>query len=147
MITDTIKQEIMEAMKAHDEVKLSTLRMLSSALDYEKIAKQHELSEEEELAIIRLEAKKRKDAIDAYTKADKPERVESEKGELAILEKYLPSQMDDAALEKIVDEVISQTGASSMVDMGRTIGAVVGRVNGQADGSRISGLVKSKLSK
>ncbi len=146
MIADTITKQITEAMKAHDEVRLSTLRLLSSALNYEKIEKQHDLTEEEELVVVRKQAKERRDAIEIYEKAGAHERAEKEKAELKILEEYLPSQMSDSDLEKIVDEAIKTTGASSMSDMGKVIGVVMGKTNGQADGSRVSALAKLKLS-
>ena len=156
MIVDSIQKQIFEAMKAKDEVKLSTLKMLSSALNYDKIAKQHDLNEEEELAVVRSEAKKRKDAIESYgkirsTKFD-PEggysirdRIEREEAELKILEEYLPAQMSDEELAKIVDEVLSETGVNDMSGMGRAIGAVMAKAKGQADGGRVALLVKLKL--
>lgn len=147
MITDTIQKEILVAMKARDEVKLSTYRMLVSAFNYEKIAKQHDLSDEEAIAVIASEAKKRKDAIDAYTKAGQADRAASEKAELDILEVYLPKQMDDSSLVAIVTETITELNAQSMTDMGRVIGAVMAKVKGQADGGRVSSLVKEKLTK
>lgn len=147
MIADHMQKQIGEAMKARDEVKLSTLRMLSSALNYEKIAKQHDLSEEEELIVVRSEAKKRKDAIEAYTKANQQERADKEKKELAILEEYLPAQMGDQELSKLVDEALAETKASAPSDMGRVIGLVMARAKGTADGSRVSALVKAKLIK
>src|SRR3990167_10613923 len=104
MISDTITQKIAEAMKKRDEIRLSTLRLLSSALNYEKIAKQHDLSGEEELAVVRREAKKRKDAIEAYEKAGATERAEKEKKELVILEEYLPAQMSEEEREQIIQE-------------------------------------------
>ena len=82
MIADTITQKIGEVMKAKDEIRLSTLRMLSSALNYEKIDKQHTLSEEEELEVVRREAKKRRDAIEAYKKAGANERADTGLGGL-----------------------------------------------------------------
>jgi len=146
-ITNNLPELIVSAMKARDEVKLSTLKMLSSALSYEKIAKQHDLSDEEEIAVVRSEAKKRRDAIDSYTKAGQPDRAEKEKTELAILEEYLPAQMSDEDLAKIVDEVLAETKASGPADMGRVIGAVVAKTKGMADGSRVSSLVREKLIK
>jgi len=145
MISDTITPKIAEAMKARDEIRLSTLRLLSSALNYEFIAKQHVLTEEEELAVVRREVKKRKDAIEAYEKAGAKERAEKEKKEMAVLEEYLPAQMSDSELIKIVDEAISVSGATSMADMGKVMGAVVPKVAGRADGGRISKLVSEKL--
>ena len=146
MISDTITQKIGEAMKAKDEIRLSTLRMLSSALNYEKIDKQHTLSEEEELEVVRREAKKRRDAIEAYKKACANERAEKEEKELAILQEYLPEQMPDSELEKKVKEAISQTGASSMADVGKVMGVVMAKVKGRAEGGRVSELVRKNLS-
>jgi hypothetical protein len=145
MIVTTITNLIGEAMKAHDEIRLSTLRMLSSALNYEKIAKQHELSDDEEIVVVRKEAKKRKDAIEAYTKANAPDRAQKEASELEILVEYLPAEMPDGDLEKLVVEAIAQTGATQMSDMGKVIGIVMGKAGGKADGSRVSMMVKAKL--
>ena len=93
MIADTITQKIGEALKAHDEIRLSTLRLLSSALNYEFIAKQHKLSEDEEIVVVRKEAKKRKEAIEVYEKAGYPDRAEKEAEELSILQEYLPPEI------------------------------------------------------
>lgn len=144
MIANTIQQKIGEAMKAHDEIRLSTLRMLSSAFNYEKIDKQHELTEEEEMSVIRKQAKQRKDSIDAYKKAGAVDRAEREEAELKILMEFLPPEMEDEELQKIVTDVISETGASSMADMGKVIGAVKLRAP-DVDGGRVAALVKSKL--
>jgi len=146
MIADTINQKIAQALKAKDEIRLSTLRLLSSALNYEFIAKQHKLSEEEELVVVAKEAKKRKDAIEAYEKAGAKDRAEKEKKELIILEEYLPEQMADEELTKLVEEAISLTGATTFADMGKVMGAVMAKVQGRADGGRVSSLVKQKLS-
>jgi uncharacterized protein YqeY len=146
MIVDTINQKIAEALKAKDEIRLSTLRLLSSALNYEFIAKQHKLSQEEELVVVAREAKRRKDAIEAYEKVGAVDRAEKEKKELAILEEYLPRQLSDAELTKIVDEVLSQTQAKTIAEMGKVMAAVMAKVQGRADGARVSSLVKAKLS-
>jgi len=146
MISDTITQKIAEALKARDEIRLSTLRLLSSALNYEFIAKQHKLSEEEELVVVGREAKKRKDAIEAYQKVEAFDRAEKEQKELKILEEYLPQQMPDIELIKLVDEAISQTGAKIVADFGKVMGAVMPKVQGRAGGDRVSALVKEKLS-
>ncbi len=146
MIADTINQKIQGAMKAHDEIRLSTLRLLSSAFNYEFIAKQHRLSEEEELEVVRHEAKKRKEAIEAYEKAGATDRAEKEKKELIILQEFLPPEMSDEELTKLVDEAISETKATTMADMGKVIGAVMAKAKGNADGKKVSDLVRSKLS-
>mgnify|MGYP001613810314 CR=1 FL=1 len=155
MIADTITQKIAEALKAHDETGLSTLRMLSSAFNYEFIAKQHKLTEEEELVVVRKEAKKRKDAIEAFKMAqgkqttsgtNQDERIRQEEKELAILSEYLPKQMEIKEIEKLVVEAISQTGASGIDDMGKVIGMVMAKAGGGAEGSKVAELVKKKLS-
>ncbi len=146
MIIDTIKKQIIEAMKAKDEIRLSTLKLLSSALYNAQIKKREELTEEEELEIVKREAKKRKDAIEAYEKAGATERAEKEKKELKILQEYLPEELSDEELKKIVDEVVSSMGATNMQDMGKVIGAVLGKCKGQADGKKVSEMVRSKLS-
>ncbi len=144
MIAQNIQKMIGEAMKAHDEVRLSTLRMLSSAFNYEKIEKQHDLTEEEELAVIRKQAKQRKDSIEAYKKAGSEDRAASEEAELKILQEFLPPEMDEGELVKLVDDAITQTGATTMADMGKVIGAVKAKAP-TAEGGKIAELVKSKL--
>ena len=149
MIAASLSQRIAEAMKAHDGVRLSTLRLLSSAFNYERIEKQHELTQEEEIAVVRREAKKRKDAIEAYgrvaDKGDVVSRVAKEKEELAILQEFLPAEMSDEELTKIVEEAIAQTNAAAISDMGRVIGVVMGKTKGNVEGGRVSAIVKAKL--
>ena len=145
MIGDTINQKIGEALKAHDETRLSTLRLLSSAFNYEFIAKQHKLSEDEEIVVVRREAKKRKEAIEAYEKAGYQDRADKEKKELAILQEYLPPEITDEELANLVDEAVKEINPSSMADMGKVIGLVKARTKGAADGAKVAELVKAKL--
>lgn len=145
MIAQKMQTLLGEALKAKDEVRLSTLRMLSSAFNYEKINKQHELTQDEEIEVIKREAKKRRDAIDAYKKANAPSRAAAEEAELKILEEFLPEQLTDDDLEKIVTDTIQKTGAKEIKEMGKIIGIVMGQTKGQADGGRVSAIVKSKL--
>jgi len=157
MISDTIKKKITDAMKTKDEVRVSTLRMLSSALNYERIALQRDLVGEDEIKVVKREANKRKDAIEAFqqaqgklTSSDQKsldEKLEREKEELAILLKYLPEQLSDDELGKMIDEAISLTSAESMKDMGKVIGKVMDLVQSRADGGRVAGMVKNKLIK
>jgi uncharacterized protein len=144
MIAQTLQAKIGEAMKAHDTVRLSTLRLLSSAFNYERIEKQHELTDEEELAVIRKEAKQRRDSIEAYDKAGRPDLSDSEKKELAILQEYLPPEMGEEELSQLVSDAINQLGAKTMADMGKVIGYVKGKAP-NVDGSRVAELVKLKL--
>lgn len=146
MIAQTIKDQIKEAMKARDSVRLSTLKMLSAELHNATIDNHGELTEEQEIAVVKKEAKKRRDAIEAYEKAGSPDRAESERQELTILQEFLPAEMSDEDLEKAVSEVIVETNASSMADIGKVMSSVMAKTNGQADGSRVSAMVREKLS-
>ena len=145
MILDTINKQIVEAMKAKDEIRLSTLKLLLSALHNAKIDKRGDLTEEEELEIVRREAKKRKDAIEAYKKAGATDRAEKEEKELAILQEFLPKELPDEEVSKLVDEAITTTSANSMQDMGKVIGAVMAKAKGRADGKKVAEMAKRKL--
>ena len=108
MIAQTLQAKIGESMKAHDEIRTSTLRLLLSALNYEKIDKQHDLTDEEEMVVIRREAKKRKEAIEMYKNAGASDRAAKEESELKILQEYLPPEMGDAELIKLVDVAVAE---------------------------------------
>ena len=132
-------------MKAHDETRTSTLRLLLSAFNYEQINKQHDLTEEEELAVIRREAKKRKEAVEMYKGAGADDRATKEEAELAILQEYLPPEMGEEELAKIIDEAFTQIKPAGLSDMGKVVGFVKGRAP-NADGGKIAEIVKGKLS-
>lgn len=146
MIADSIRSQIAGALKARDEIRLSTLRLLSSALNYEKIAKQHELSSEEETAVVKKEAKKRTDAIEIYEKVNAIDRAEKEKKELAILQEYMPEAMSDSDINKVVEKTLSSLGEIKPQDIGRVIGEVMKKLAGRADGKKVSEMIKAKLS-
>lgn len=143
-ISQILQEKIAEAMKAHEEVKVSTFRLLSSAFNYEKIAKQHDLTEEEEIAVVRREVKQRRDSIEAYDKAGRHDLSEKEKAELVILQEFLPPEMSDEDLTKIVDEAVDTIKPVGMQDMGKIIGFVKGKAP-NADGGKVVQMVKSKL--
>ena len=146
MITNTISSKIAEALKEKDVLKVTTYRLLSSALNYEFIAKQHKLSEEEEWVVVDREIKKRKEAIEAYENAKAQDRADKEKKEMEILFKFLPKQLSSEEIEKIIQDAIDKTKASKMSDMGKVMGMVMGEVRGKADGNRVLDIVKKKLS-
>lgn len=144
MISQTLQQKIGEAMKAHDAVRVSTLRLLLSAFNYEEIAKQRKLSEEEELSLVRREAKKRKEAIEMYAKSGAKERKASEAAELKILQEYLPPEMSEEDVSRLVNEGINELGAKTMADMGKVIGFVKAKAP-DADGGKIAEIVRQQL--
>ncbi len=145
MIFDEVKKQIAEAMKAKDEVRLSTLKLLSSELHNAEIEKRGDLTEEEEIEVVRGEAKKRRDAIEVYKKAGAEDRADKESRELKILQEFLPKELSDEELGKIVDEVISATGAENLSDMGKVMGTVMAKARGKVEGGRVAEMVKSKL--
>ena len=145
MIANDLSKLIGEAMKQRDKVRRTTLQLLKSELHNEEIAKQHQLTEDEELVVVRREAKKRKDAIEAFAKAGNNERAESEKQELLVLQEFLPKELSEVEIEKVVLEVMSEIDSSAS-NMGRIIGEVVKRTEGRADGGIVSKIVRSRIS-
>lgn len=143
---ETVKSDLIKAMKEQDKFKLDVIRMLKSAIQNEAIAQKKDLSDDEVLGVIKREVKKRNSSIEEYTKYGKTEMVESLKKEVAILSEYLPEELSDEALEKIIDEVIAEVGASDIKAMGSVIKAVGAKVGASADMSKVSKIVKEKLS-
>jgi uncharacterized protein YqeY len=140
--------DLKTALLAGDSQTATVLRGLKSAVlnvEIEKGAREQGLPEPDVLAILGKEAKKRQESADMYRQGNSPERAEAEEQEKAIIEKYLPKQMEDDELAKLVDEAIASTGASGPQAMGQVIGAVKAKTAGQADGARIAALVKEKL--
>ncbi len=152
MISQNILKMIGDAMKARDAVRVSTLRGLSAELKNAKINKhdpnaevQAELTEAEEIAVIRKEAKKRKEAIEMYTKANALEQAENEKAELTILSEFLPADVTEEEVDKLINESIATLGATSVSDMGKVIADVKSKNSG-VDGAMVANLVRAKLS-
>lgn len=145
MLFENIQEQLKQAMLEKSEVKVGTLRLLVSEIRNTQIAKGHELSDEEILEVAAKEAKKRKESIISFRQAGREELAQKEEAELKVLEGYLPEQMTDEELTKIVEETINEVGAFSMSDMGKVIGVVMEKVKGKSDGSRVSEIAKSKL--
>ncbi len=142
---EAIDRDIKAAMRKRDSETVSTLRMIKSALESTRIENKGELSEEDAVATLRKQAKQRRESIDSYRSAGREEQAVSEEAELAVIERYLPEEMDDAELEKLVDEAIEETGAESMKDMGAIMRVLQPRVAGRAEGGAIADLVRKKL--
>jgi len=143
---DQLREDLKQAQLNRDEVKVATLRLLLSELTYAKVAKKAEvLSDEDVISVIQKAIKQRKESIESYKNGARDDLASKEQAELDILQTYLPEQLSDQELTKIVDEAINNTGASQMSDMGKVIGLVMGKVAGKAEGARVSVLVKEKL--
>ena len=143
-----LQQELISAMKAGDETKKSTIRMLISSINYYQIEKGgagYVATPEDILVVIGKEAKKRRDSITEYEKAGRQELADQESKELKILEAYLPEQMNESEITKIVDETISETGSSTPADMGKLMGALTSKLKGKSDMGLVYSVVRSKL--
>jgi uncharacterized protein YqeY len=145
-LNDKITTDMTIAMKAQDARLLSTLRMLKSSLKNQQIALGHELSDAEVVGTLEKQAKQRRDSIDQYKAGGREDLAKIEADELLVIEKYLPAKMDLIALGKLVDNAISETGATTMAEMGKVIKLVMERAAGTADGKQVSEIVKAKLS-
>ena len=143
---DQIKSDLTTAMKEKDTFKLNVIRMLKSAVQMEAIEKKKDLSDDEVIAVIKREVKKRNSSVEEYTKYGKDEMVESLKKEIEILSVYLPEELSDEALANIVDETIKEVSAESIKDMGNVIKTISAKYGAQADMSKVSKIVKEKLS-
>jgi len=145
-LQDRISRELKEAMLAKDAEKLSTLRLLKSALGYVQIEKKtDQLSDAEITAVIQKESKKRRDSIEQYRNGGRPELAEKEARELAVLETFLPAPLSPDELEKLVRAAIQELGASSKKDMGPVVKSVQAKAAGRADGKAITTLVGKLL--
>jgi len=146
-IQDQISNDIKEAMKARNIDKLAALRAVKSAIMLEATKEGNAtVSDEVSLSLIAKLVKQRKDSAAIFTEQNRPDLAVDEVNQLAYLEEYLPAQMGEEEIRKIVQEVIEKVGASSLADMGKCMGPLMGRLNGKADGSLISKLVKEALS-
>lgn len=147
MLSDKLQEDLKAAMIAKDEERLSTIRMLKSAIQYAEINKGvgYTATDEDILDVIGKEVKKRREAIDLYEKGGRPELADKEKRELELLQSYLPEQMGENEISVLVEQAITQSGASSMQDMGRVMGILMPQVKGKADSSLVSNLVRQKL--
>ena len=143
----TLQHDLHDAMRQRDQLRSSTLRMALAAITTEEVAGEsaRELTDAETLKVVAKEAKKRKEAATAYDGAGRTELAEQERAELAVLETYLPAQLDEAALAEIVDRAIASVGATGMQQMGQVMKAAQTEVAGRADGGAVAAMVKQRL--
>ena len=144
-VRDDISRDTKVAMRARDRSRLGALRMLSAALQNAEIDKGEPLTCEEEEAVLRRQLKQREESVEAFRSAGREEQAAGEAVEAEVVRGYLPAPLSDADLEEIADRAISETGATSMRDMGAVMGRATAMAEGRADGRRLSQLVRSKL--
>ncbi|PWA12473.1 hypothetical protein DCC39_05520 [Pueribacillus theae] len=141
-----LMEHMKQAMKNKEKDKLSVIRMVRSSLQNEAIKLGRELTEEDELTVLTREVKQRKDSLLEFDKAGREDLVNNVESEIKVLEAYLPTQLTDKELEQIVQETISEVGATSKKDFGKVMGAIMPKVKGKADGSVVNKLVQQHLS-
>ncbi|MCR4280294.1 MAG: GatB/YqeY domain-containing protein [Candidatus Komeilibacteria bacterium] len=144
-LVEKIEKDKLTAMKERQALRLSVLRMLSTALKNATISKMEILTDDEALKIIRTEIKKRQDSIAAFDKAGMADKVKQESQEKEILEQYLPPPMTDEELEVIVKDTLATGNFTQMSQFGQAMGATVKAVGGRADGQRVQTVVKKHL--
>ena len=148
MLKQKLREELKQSMLARNELKTSVLRMLLSAINYYEIQKGgagYEATDEDVLQVIAKEAKQRKDSIEEFKKANRPELVGKETKELEMLQVYLPAQMTEEEIKKLVIEVIKETNAKGMQEIGKIMGALMPKIKGKADGNLVSKIVRENL--
>ncbi len=143
-LVELLNNDLNTALKNKDELTLSTLRLLMSAIKNKQIELKRKLSDEETLKIIANQAKQRRDSIEAYSKANRPDLKNREQAELDILNKYLPKQLSEQEIEIVVKEVIKELNATK-ADFGKVMGLAVKKLGGGASGQAISETVKKLL--
>ena len=146
-LKETLKADLTTAMKARDEVSSSTIRMVLTAITNEEVSgkEARTLTDAEIITVLSREMKKRREAAEAFEAAGRADKSASEKAEGEVISKYLPQQMSEDEIKKLIASTIAKVGASSPADMGKVMGAIKGEVAGKADGALVSSLVKAAL--
>ncbi|GAA2377484.1 GatB/YqeY domain-containing protein [Nonomuraea africana] len=147
-LKDKLKADLSASMKSRDEVRLRTIRMALAAINVEEVSgkQARELSDDEILKVLTKEAKKRREAAEAFGGAGRAEQAQAELDEQAVLEEYLPAQLSDEELGRIVDEAVAELGVSGPQAMGQVMKVVNPKVAGRAEGGRVAQIVRTRLS-
>jgi uncharacterized protein YqeY len=144
LITE-IEGELTDAMRARDRVRTDALRLILTALRAAEKELGRELKDDEELQVLQRERKRRAEAAEAFRSGGREEQADKEDEELEVIEEFMPEPLGEDELERIVDDAIAETGATSLRDLGRVMADVMPQVAGRADGSAVSQLVREKL--
>ena len=146
-LKERLRGDLTTAMKARDELTSSTLRMVLTAITNEEVAgkQARELSDDDIVKVLTREAKKRREAHDAYTQAGRDELATREQAELGVIETYLPQQLTDEELAALIDAAVEETGASDPKAMGQVMKVLQPRIAGRADGAKVAAEVRRRL--
>ena len=144
-ITESIQSDLSAATKAQDRPRVAALRLLVDALQKEAKQARSDLDEQQEIAVLKRERKRRAEAAEAYRKGGRDDAAAAEQAEAEMIDAYLPAQISDDELQKLIADAVAETGAASPKEMGKVMSAVMARAQGRADGRRVSELVKERL--
>jgi uncharacterized protein len=144
-LTEQLAEDMKQAMKSKDKVRLSVIRMVRTAIKNAEIDQQKTLSDDEVLAVLNKELKQRRDSLEAFEGAGRSDLIEEVKAEIDVLVGYLPKQLTEEELKSIVQDTIQEVGASSKADMGKVMAALMPKVRGRADGKLVNQLVQQLL--
>lgn len=145
-LKEKLQRDMVAAMKAKEDTRTGVIRLLRGMIRKLEIDQKKELDDQEVIGILNHAAKQRREAIKAYTDGGRDDLVRQEEAELAIILEYLPEPLDAAALEKIVETVIAETGATSLKELGKVMPKIMQQVKGRADGAQVQAMVRAKLS-
>jgi uncharacterized protein YqeY len=144
-LKDRLSEETTAALRAGEKIRLSTLRLLSAAVKNREVELRHPLDDDEFMEVATREAKRRREAIEAYENAGREDRAATEREELGVLEEYLPAGLTDQEVDALIDEAIARTGAAGPGDMGKVMSSVMAEAKGRADGRAVQARVRSRL--
>jgi len=144
-LRDRIEAAMRDSMRARDQQRTETLRMVMAAAHNRRIALGRELTDEEVIEVLTRQVKQRRESIEMYVAAGRDDRAQLERAEAAILAEFLPAQMDEAEIEDLARAAIAETGASSPAEMGRVMGRLSPQTKGRADGKTVSEVVRRLL--
>lgn len=144
-LKERLREEMKDAMRAGEKIRLGALRMLSAAITNREKEVGHELSDDEVREVAGREVKRRNESIEAFEKGGRADLVDKETSERSVVEPYAPAQLSEAEVDSMIDEAIAQTGATSAKEMGRVMGVVMGRAKGRVDGSVVQAKVRERL--
>ena len=146
-LKETLKSDLTEAIRSSNKVVSGTIRMVLTAITNEEVSGKEArvLTEDEIITVLSREAKKRREAAEEFAKANRPDKSAEEKAEGEVIARYLPAQLSEDDVKKMIASAIASTGAAGPGDMGKVMGAIKGQIAGKADGSLVSSLVKAAL--
>ena len=144
-LEEKVMEELKTAMRAKDSVRLGTIRLLQSAIKQREVDERIELNDFDVIAVIEKMLKQRRDSIAAFESANRTDLADIEKFEVTVLQGYLPQQLTEDEINLILDQVVADTGAEGVKDMGKVMAAIKPLVAGKAEMGKVSGLIKARL--